>query len=168
MLDDLLVYSRILSEKHQYETLNLNTIIKQIITEHSLKNNQINNITTSTFPIIHGIRSLWYRLLYSIIDNSLRFQPAQQQAQVIINIQFFDNYWSLIIEDNGIGVKEKDYKKITKIFSRLHSEKEYPGNGIGLAYCQQIVNLHNGSIIFSKSTLGGLCVNCSFSNKLLV
>jgi light-regulated signal transduction histidine kinase (bacteriophytochrome) len=48
-------------------------------------------------------------------------------------------YWKLLISDNGIGIPEEFSEQVFIIFKRLHTRKEYPGTGIGLAVCRRIV-----------------------------
>lgn len=59
------------------------------------------------------------------------------------------------IDDNGWGMSKKEQKRMFKRFfrgARAINEK-LPGIGLGLAYVQQIVLAHQGSLYF-KSTLG--------------
>ena len=58
-----------------------------------------------------------------------------------------------MVEDNGIGIDPADTGRIFGMFKRLHTEREYPGLGVGLAICQQIVRAHGGEL-FVESALG--------------
>jgi chemotaxis family two-component system sensor kinase Cph1 len=59
------------------------------------------------------------------------------------------------IQDNGIGIDPAYYEQVFIMFKRLHSPKSYRGNGIGLAICKKIVQLHGGEIgIHSNSDKG--------------
>ena len=52
----------------------------------------------------------------------------------------------LFIKDNGIGIDPKDHEGIFRIFSRVYSEKEYEGTGIGLSIVKKAVERMGGAI----------------------
>ena len=53
---------------------------------------------------------------------------------------------TITIQDNGIGFDPKYLNKIFKPFEPLHRAAEFVGNGMGLAICRKIVELHGGRI----------------------
>ena len=54
--------------------------------------------------------------------------------------------WKIIVEDNGIGIDERDLKRIFGLCHRLNHKTQYEGTGIGLAICKRIVERHGGKI----------------------
>ena len=59
------------------------------------------------------------------------------------------------LSDNGIGIEPEYKEHIFGLFKRLHTSKEYPGTGIGLAICQRIIDRYHGRIwVESESSKG--------------
>lgn len=91
------------------------------------------------------------QLLQNIISNGIKYQEKQNQPIINISIKKNEPFCSIILKDNGIGIKKEDLEKIFQPFTRINHD--YPGTGIGLAICQKIVDKYD-SVLKVKSGLG--------------
>ncbi len=58
------------------------------------------------------------------------------------------NFIEISVQDTGIGVSEKDRKKLFQPFQQLNSvqTKKHKGTGLGLSICKRLIELHGGNI----------------------
>ena len=69
----------------------------------------------------------------------------------------------ILIEDDGPGIPEDQYKNVFKPFFRLDKSRSLnqSGVGLGLAIVEDVINSHGGNIILGKSRFNGLLVKIS-------
>ena len=59
----------------------------------------------------------------------------------------------LIIQDNGRGMTEEDFKQLSKPYARKNGQKE-AGSGLGLNICVAILKEHGFEITCEKNDIG--------------
>ena len=96
---------------------------------------------------LEGDRSMLRRALSNLLDNALRFTPAEGKVQVTIDEQ--PNGLSLQVENSGDGV---DPQLLPRLFDRFYRadparrEGSSEHAGLGLAITQSIIRAHGGQI----------------------
>lgn len=82
----------------------------------------------------------------NIIDNSLKYSEANPEIK--ITIDKLSDQVKIRVEDNGIGISEKNQKLLFEKFYRCTEGDTYStkGFGLGLSYVKKIMELHKGSI----------------------
>jgi two-component system osmolarity sensor histidine kinase EnvZ len=107
---------------------------------------------------LEGRPSALKRSFENIIQNGLTYGE-----KVSVNIQKRTNRVLIMIEDDGPGIPEDQYKNVFKPFFRLDKSRSLnqSGVGLGLAIVEDIVNSHGGNIQLGKSKFNGLQVKIS-------
>ena len=82
---------------------------------------------------------------------------------VFVNVSSTANRMIVLIEDDGPGIPEEEYKNVFKPFHRLDESRSLnkSGVGLGLSISEDIINSHGGTIRLSKSNYSGLQVKVS-------
>ncbi|MGM0598064.1 MAG: sensor histidine kinase, partial [Myxococcota bacterium] len=85
------------------------------------------------------------QILTNLLSNAIKF-TAEGQVKAILKTQ--GKYLLLIIEDTGVGIKEKDFDKIFEEFKQIDgsSTRSAGGTGLGLSVSQQFARLLGGTI----------------------
>jgi len=146
LIEDLLMLSRVNRKFLEVELIDLNEMIKGIETDlEALIVEKGAKVIYDDLPKIEGHR-IWLQQLFSnLISNSLKFNKSST-PKIRIGFEDHYDYYLFHVKDNGIGIEEKDYEKIFKLFQRLHTTEEYPGTGAGLTICKKIVESYGGKI----------------------
>jgi len=96
------------------------------------------------FPEIFMDLSLMIKTFVNILDNALKYSPAD--AGVEINAKIVHDHAEIEFTDHGIGIPSKDLTRIFDKFFRSEHSHTVPGTGLGLAICKGIVEAHQGEI----------------------
>jgi len=100
------------------------------------------------------------RLLQNLISNACKH--ASDQVKISSNIS--NSHYTLVVEDDGLGIPDQERTKIFDAFYRVDTSRNQQtgGYGLGLAIVKRIVDLHEGSINVAESSLGGASFSVNF------
>jgi signal transduction histidine kinase len=147
IINDLFEYSHIRTNKNDFQDVDcnevLNEVLKKLESEISASKAQI---ICNGLPIIKAVKSGMVQVFQNLIGNAIKFRSAQRPLQIDISYEERQNEWLFKFQDNGIGFDPKYSEKVFEIFKRLNKREQYPGSGMGLAICKNIVERHGGKI----------------------
>jgi PAS domain S-box-containing protein len=100
-------------------------------------------------------RNLVRTVLQNLLDNAWKFSSGRDDASIEFGTTAVAGpRVCCYVRDNGIGFDSAYVDKLFNPFQRLHSTREFPGTGIGLASVRQIVERHGGRA-WAESGAGG-------------
>jgi two-component system phosphate regulon sensor histidine kinase PhoR len=84
----------------------------------------------------------------NLLDNAVKYRKPDEPVNIHIRTWNDGERLCFTIEDNGLGIKRENVKKIFEKFYRVHTGNvhDVKGFGLGLAYVKKIINLHDGEI----------------------
>lgn len=153
LIVNLLHFSQ-LGRTEQKTRVDMNEILANVRVDLSAtikKNNA--RLTSDSLPVVAGFAGDLRQLLQNLVSNAIKFH--REDVPPVVHVSCYEdntNYY-LGVADNGIGISASGQDKIFRMFSRVNAPGNYKGQGIGLAYCRKIVELHGGEISV-KSTEG--------------
>ncbi|GAB4428367.1 MAG: hypothetical protein OHK0039_46870 [Bacteroidia bacterium] len=147
LLDGIPTYSRLRRSDKGNTPVDLYHICTQVCQTLSLAiAEQQAEIDILPLPMVLADPDQMVRLLQNLIGNALRFRGEAQPCITIGSQPGGEGEAVFFVRDNGIGIAPEHYKRIFYIFQRLHPRSQYPGEGLGLSVCQEIVLRHGGRI----------------------
>ncbi|MFE3870722.1 ATP-binding protein [Flavobacterium sp. ZS1P70] len=164
LLIDLVDYSRTVKGDKVFVETDLNKIIAETLLDLSINVEERNAvIQIGKLPTIKAIPFQIKQLFINLVSNSLNYSQETQIPKISITSEIIteeeaseykiineEDYYKIVVADNGIGFKQEYAEKIFLLFKRLETDPKYSGTGLGLAICSRIVDNHNG-FIWAKS-----------------
>lgn len=94
-------------------------------------------------------------VIFNLMDNAVKYKAPDRDLQLFVSTYNESGRMVIAIEDNGIGIKRDDLKKIFDKFYRVHTGNRHDvkGFGLGLAYVHNVVKALGGTI-HAESELG--------------
>jgi light-regulated signal transduction histidine kinase (bacteriophytochrome) len=155
MVDAVLGFARVDSRGGDFGQVDLNAVLEQVKTELWKEITVAKaEIINEGLPTIVADEAQMELLLQNLVSNALKFSGSPP-AEIRLSSEENEEEWIVSVQDNGIGIDPGASERIFLMFQRLHTEKEYPGTGIGLAICKRIIDRHDGRIwVESEQLLG--------------
>ena len=147
LISALLSYSQLGgTDRRESKAVNLEQVLGWVLTNlnEQLRESSV-IITHDELPVVWGDLDQMVELLQNLIGNSIKYRRLDVSPIIHISSQLQDASWLLSVRDNGEGFDPEHAERMFVAFKRLHG-RDVPGNGIGLATCKRIVELHNGRI----------------------
>lgn len=145
-IQKLLNFAELEESDRPFISISCSAILNQVIDNLSGRIQETGAIIfCDPLPTVMGYEVQLMQLFQNIIDNALKYIHPQRQPTIRITVSSTDDYYTIKIQDNGIGIAPEVLPSIFEPFQRAH-QSDYDGNGIGLATCKKILMLHHGDI----------------------
>ena len=133
-----------------FQELDMHELLETVIGNFSLKVNNTNGKIISQLNAQNASAMVdemhFTNVIYNLMDNALKYR----KETLILTVSTWNDKDKLFIsiEDNGIGIKRENMKRIFDQFYRVPTGNVHnvKGFGLGLAYVSKIIKLHKGTI----------------------
>jgi len=139
-------FTNLVKENTHLETtlLNVKTVLKEYLASTSygkqVKIDELINLEIN--------EALFSTAIDNLIRNGLKYNDS---ATKLVHV-YMEGDKTLVIEDNGIGMSQEDFQKLSKPYAR--GSKDKTGSGLGLNICNAIIEEHNFTITSEKIKTG--------------
>ncbi len=158
LLEDLLTLARLESrrDRMEFEPIPVPSFAAELLDDWKLKLDA-KTLTTnldisSELPVLRADRLRLHQVFGNLLDNAIRHTPEGGMITLSAKADAAAMHFS--VEDNGVGIPEKDLPHIFERFYRVEKARSRSagGTGLGLSIVKHIVQSHGGEIE-ARSTL---------------
>ena len=114
---------------------------------------------------IHADRELFKSLIYNLVDNAAKASAPGQTVEIVSGYRSGLLY--IDVRDRGIGIPEKELKRVMQPFYMVDKvrTRKSGGAGLGLALCVNIARLHHAALSIQSKVGKGTCVTILFDEE---
>ena len=156
IIDDLDALARLESDELKLEKTSWDAVelIKEVFESFEVKsaNKKIELILPKNKKpiIVLADRDQISQVLYNLISNGIKY--GKESGYVKASVEQKERHIMITIQDNGIGIDEKNIPRLFERFYRVDKgrSREEGGTGLGLAIVKHILENHNEKIIVNS------------------
>jgi signal transduction histidine kinase len=150
LIDALLDFARLGRQPLRTQSVELDALVNQVIDELRAEFSRRSiNFTVGKLGTAEADPALLKQVLANLLGNAVKFTRDKDPAVVEVGCRRKTEKVDAniyYVKDNGAGFDMRYSDKLFGVFQRLHSEKEFPGTGVGLAIVQRVVTRHGGRV----------------------
>jgi PAS domain S-box-containing protein len=147
LIDDLLAFSRLGRAEMKFFTIDMGTLANSVFYELTTpeQRERIDFHVDSVPPAV-GDPTLMHQVWMTLLSNAIKFSSKRERAVIKVRGEHGENETIYSVQDNGVGFDMQYAYKLFGVFQRLHSTREFEGNGVGLAIVQRVIHRHGGRV----------------------
>jgi PAS domain S-box-containing protein len=149
LIEALLGLSHVSRHALEWQVVDVSALAHLIAADlqHSQPTRQVNWVIADGLTT-YGDARLLRIVLDNLLHNAWKFTATQAQARIEVGGQTTppEGTPMFFVRDNGAGFDMTHVDRLFGAFQRLHTEKQFPGTGIGLATVQRIIHRHGGQV----------------------
>ncbi len=155
MIDALMALARSTTQPMQHVPVDLGRlaqdVVRKLIASDPARKVQVH---CEASLLVEGDPDLLRLLLENLLGNAWKYTSSRPVASIRFDAAVDARGRAVYrVSDDGTGFDSSNADRLFSPFQRLHHDDGIPGNGIGLAIAQQIVQRHGGTI-WAESTPG--------------
>ena len=138
----------------QYDIVSVMRQVVSCMQVHAVeKQIQLESFVLSIIPPVYGDASAIDRILTNLVSNGIKY--TDYKGYVSVSVQLTNDYISLKVADNGMGVAKDNLQRLFDRFYRVDStgSRKYGGTGLGLSIAKELTEIQGGTITVA-SVLG--------------
>ncbi|MBI1932263.1 MAG: PAS domain S-box protein [Ignavibacteriales bacterium] len=152
LLENLLQWSKIQTGRIEFNPINfelmhlINDVIALYQVNAARKKISLQNTVEKNYTV-NADKFMIETVLRNLVSNAIKFTPQGGVIKIKVDEENDDNL-IIIVEDDGVGIKEDVIEKLFRIDSHITTkgtDKE-KGTGLGLILCKEFIEKHNGTI----------------------
>lgn len=102
-------------------------------------------ITGATNKKFKGDESHISQVITNLLSNAVKYSPDAHEVRLHLSI--VGDYLKVAVTDRGVGISRDEHQKVFERFYRVkHIQQRFPGMGIGLYVCSEIIKKHGGTL----------------------
>lgn len=132
--------------------LDMNELIAGVVNTFALKveryNGKIETELEAAEPFVEADEMHITNVIFNLMDNAVKYKRPDEDLKLLVKTWNEPGKVMISVQDNGIGIKKENLKKIFDKFYRVHTGNlhDVKGFGLGLAYVKKIITDHKGTI----------------------
>jgi light-regulated signal transduction histidine kinase (bacteriophytochrome) len=166
LMDGLMELSRLGTVAVSLTRVPLEALLPELVAELNLRDPD-NTVAWQLQPALPEVLADAFLLrtaLLQVLDNACKFTAHKEVRQVTVSahLESGSQRVTLQVQDNGAGFNPSLQSKLFKPFSRLHTARQFPGIGMGLALTRKMLERMGAQV----SAAGAVDAGCTVSINL--
>jgi len=150
IVDDLLDLSRIeFGRTSEWGRVDISSVVREVVallTDNALRHNVELLVSGQSDVEVLGDRSQLVSAFSNLVENAIKYSEPNHSVKIIET--FAQDFVSIAIIDQGLGIAPKDHERIFERFYRVDRARSRStgGTGLGLSIVRHVVDNHGGKI----------------------